>query len=61
MAPAQVSSFINSHSSRCVGRSRMPITDEILWNALPTACLRDLSYDPFCVGCAVTPTHRMWP
>ena len=44
-------SVANAHRSdaagKCLALDAVPITDEILWRALPTACLRDLLGDPF--------------
>src|SRR6476661_9593013 len=44
-------SVANAHRSdaagKCLSVDPVPITDEIVWGALPTACLRDLLGDPF--------------
>src|SRR6059058_5089124 len=44
-------SVANAHGSdaarKCLSVDPVPITDEIVWCALPTTCLRDLLGDPF--------------
>src|SRR3954451_24251900 len=44
-------SVANAHRSNapgeCLSIDAIPITNEILWRALPVTCLRDLSRDPF--------------
>src|SRR6476646_174941 len=44
-------SVANAHRSdaarKCLAIDAVPITDEIVWCALPTTCLRDLLGDPF--------------
>src|SRR6476661_8531937 len=44
-------SVANAHRSdaarKCLSVDPVPITDEIVWRALPTTCLRDLLGDPF--------------
>ena len=44
-------SVANAHRSnaarKCLSVDAVPITDEIVWRALPTTCLRDLLGDPF--------------
>src|SRR4051795_8032420 len=44
-------SVANAHRSNAARKrlaiDAVPITDEILWPALPTTCLRDLLGDPF--------------
>ena len=44
-------SVANAHRSdaarKCLSVDPVPITDEIVWCALPTTCLRDLLGDPF--------------
>jgi hypothetical protein len=44
-------SVANAHRSDAARKrlaiDAVPITDEVLWSALPTICLRDLLGDPF--------------
>src|SRR4051812_43543115 len=44
-------SVTNAHRSnaarKCLAVDPVPVTDEILWRAVPTTCFRDLPGDPF--------------
>src|SRR3954451_19099582 len=56
-------SVANAHRAnaarKCLAVDPIPITDEVLGRALPTACLGDLPGDPFGSRMRSAPSHRI--
>ena len=54
----------NAHGTKPPGENlaidRVAITDDVLRCPFPAAGFGDLPGNPFGVGCAVTPSHKIW-